>query len=98
MPIRAPRLLLLAALLALGTAATARAACFADYKASRAEPFALHYGVAQIAGPCDAGSAAAELAPRLAGDGWQLLEVIATFDEAGLEERRTSAGDYYLRY
>ncbi|NAZ38059.1 hypothetical protein [Rubellimicrobium sp. CFH 75288] len=90
------RPLLLVLLLALP--AEAFAACFADYKASRRDPFELHYGVAEILGPCDPRSAEQELAPRLAADGWQLLEVVATFDETGLEERRESAGDFYLRY
>lgn len=78
--------------------AAAQAACYADYKASRGEPLELQYGVAEIAGACDAESAAAELAARLLADGWQLLEVLSTFDESGLEERRASAGEYYLRY
>ena len=79
-------------------AATAEAACYADYKASRGDPLTLQYGVAEIFGDCSKGAAADELAPRLAADGWQLLEVVSTFDESGLEERRESAGDYYLRY
>jgi hypothetical protein len=91
-----PILLALALLVALP--AQAAAACYADYKASRRDPFELHYGVAEIAGPCDAASAAQELGPRLAADGWQLLEVTSTFDETGLEARRESAGEFYLRY
>jgi len=27
-----------------------------------------------------------------------LLNVLGVFDDAGLEERKESAGDYYLRY
>jgi hypothetical protein len=30
--------------------------------------------------------------------GWQLLNVLSVFDESGLEERKDSAGEYYLRY
>ncbi len=74
------------------------AACYADYKASRRDPFELHYGVAEVLGPCDPASAQEELEPRLAADGWQLLEVMSTFDETGLEARRESAGEFYLRY
>ncbi|HKK98531.1 MAG TPA: hypothetical protein VJ928_10125, partial [Marivita sp.] len=31
---------------------TAQAACYADYKAKQDAPLRLHYGVAQINGPC----------------------------------------------
>lgn len=79
-------------------AGTAQAACYAEYRASRGQPLRLHYGVAEITGPCDRGAAARELAPRLATAGWQLLEVTSTFDEGGLEARRESAGEYFLRY
>ncbi|EPX84869.1 hypothetical protein ruthe_01866 [Rubellimicrobium thermophilum DSM 16684] len=92
------RLLPAALLLLIALPLEAAAACYADYKASRRDPFELHYGVAEIFGPCDTASAAEELAPRLAADGWHLLEVDSTFDETGLEARRESAGDYYLRY
>ena len=105
-PARLPRLLpalaLLAALLTAALAgagpAAAQEACYADYKASRRNPLELHYGVAEIRGECDRRSAQRELAPRLAADGWQLLEVVSTFGPSGLEERRASAGDYFLRY
>lgn len=90
-----------AALLAWGLlagSALAQGACYADYKASRRDPFELHYGVAEVRGECSAGAAERELARRLAADGWQLLEVVSTFDASGLEGRRESAGDYFLRY
>lgn len=79
-------------------AALAQAACYADYKASRDDPLVLQYGVAEIYGDCTKAAAFGELEPRLAADGWQLLEVVSTFDESGLEQRRESAGEYYLRY
>ncbi len=79
-------------------AGTANAACYADYKAKRDDPLRLHYGVVEIRGECSANAAAAELEPRLAQDDWQLLSIEGVFDDAGLEERRESAGDYYLRY
>ncbi len=79
-------------------AVPAQAACYADYKASRDNPLELQYGVAEIFGDCSVPAAEEELRPRLATDGWQLLEVLTTFDESGLEERRESAGDYFLRY
>jgi len=90
-------LLALVSLVAVGPA-FAQDACFADYKASRRPPLELQYGVAEIFGECAVPQAEAELAPRLAIDGWQLLEVVSTFDETGLEDLRESAGEYYLRY
>jgi hypothetical protein len=89
--------LLLSLLLAL-LAGSASAACYADYKAKKDDPLRLQYGVAAITGECAPAPAALELAPRLAADGWELLEVLGTFDETGLEERRESAGQYFLRY
>ncbi|SLN67753.1 hypothetical protein ROJ8625_03483 [Roseivivax jejudonensis] len=91
------RCLVLLALLAPVTA-TAQAACYADYKAKREDPLRLHYGVAEIAGPCRRGAAARELEPRLARAGWTLLNVVSVFDEDGLGERRDSAGANFLRY
>ena len=80
------------------TASVAQAACFADYKAKQDNPLRLHYGVVEVEGPCTVDAAEAQLAPQLAGDGWQLLNVIGTFDEAGLDERKDSAGEFFLRY
>lgn len=82
----------------LFAASAGQAACFADYKAKRDDPLRLHYGVAEITGDCSAANAQAELTPRLAADNWQLLSIEGVFDEAGLEEREDSAGEYYLRY
>jgi hypothetical protein len=92
------RLLLLSLFMTLALGAQAQAACYADYKASRENPLELQYGVAEITGDCSVSQAERELRPRLAADGWQLLEVLTTFDESGLEERRESAGQYFLRY
>lgn len=86
------------AMLILMLAAPAHGACYADYKAKRDDPLNLHYGVAELNGPCDTASAAHELTPRLADAGWQLLSVVAVFDESGLDERESRAGDYYLRF
>lgn len=79
-------------------ASAAQAACYADYKAKRDDPLRLHYGVAEVRGECSASNAAAQLGPKLAADGWELLTIVGVFDDAGLDERRESAGDYYLRY
>jgi uncharacterized membrane protein len=91
--------LLTAAALAILMAGPAVAECYADYKAKRDEPLKLHYGVAQVSdGNCSPGAAEGELAPRLASDGWTLLNVLSTFGPEGLEERKASAGEFFLRY
>ena len=90
------RLITLAAL-ALVLAGPAAAECYADYKAKQDNPLRLHYGVAQVSA-CDKKDARAELEPRLAAAGWTLLKVLSVFGPEGLEERKDSAGDYFLRY
>lgn len=93
------RALILSAVLALAVANPAAAACFADYKAKQDDPLRLAYGVAEVSdAACDRRSAADELAPRLAAAGWTLLNVISTFGPEGLDERKASAGDNFLRY
>jgi hypothetical protein len=75
---------LLAAVLGLALAGPAAAEC---------------YGVSQVSDAnCSPDAAAGELAPRLAGDGWTLLNVLSTFGPEGLEERKASAGEFFLRY
>ncbi|WP_043767347.1 hypothetical protein [Roseivivax isoporae] len=85
-------------LLALLAPLPARAACFADYKAKQEDPLRLHYGVAELNQGCDRDSARAELDRRLAQAGWTLLTIVSVFDETGLEERRASAGQNFLRF
>lgn len=85
--------------LILGLSATAGAAdCFADYKAKRDNPLRLHYGVVQITGTCSNPQARDEIAARLERNGWTLLNVLSLFDASGLEERKRSAGQFYLRF
>lgn len=84
------------ALLALAT--TAQAACYADYKAKRDNPLRLHYGVAEINGNCTKPRAERQLERRLSEAGWTLLNVLDVFEDAGLEERKDSAGEYFLRF
>ncbi len=86
-----------AALTVLLLAGPAAADCYADYKAKQDNPLRLHYGVAQVSS-CDVAGAEAELAPRLANAGWTLLNVLSVFGPEGLEERKASAGDYFLRF
>lgn len=79
-------------------ASAAQASCYADYKAKQDNPLRLHYGVIEVDGPCTTASAEAQLVPQLAREGWQLLNVVGTFDAAGLDERKDSAGEFFLRY
>ncbi|WP_378212931.1 hypothetical protein U5922_016110 [Aquicoccus sp. G2-2] len=87
------------AVLALAASSEAAgAACYADYKAKRDNPLKLHYGVMQISGKCTKGAARAQAAQRLNARGWILLNVLSVFDESGLEKRKASAGQYFLRF
>ncbi len=98
-----PRLalrLLLVPVLAAFIALPAQAECFADYKAKQDGPLRFAYGVSQVSDAVcgKPKQAKAELAPRLAADGWTLLKILSTFGPEGLAERKQSAGDFYLRY
>lgn len=91
--------LIATAALALALASPASAACYADYKAKQDNPLRLHYGVAELPdSACDKRGAKAALAPRLANQGWTLLNVLSIFGPDGLAERKASAGDYFLRF
>lgn len=83
--------------LMLALALPAQAECYADYKAKQDDPLRLHYGVAQVSA-CDKAAAEAELAGRLAAAGWTLLNVLSVFGPEGLEERKASAAEYFLRF
>lgn len=85
-------------LILAATAGSAQAACYADYKAKQDNPLRLHYGVAAVDGECSVRAAENQLRLRLAGQGWVLLNVLGVFDDTGLEDRKESAGDYFLRY
>jgi len=87
-------------LVAIGAAAPASAACYADYKAKRANPLRLHYGVIELGDKfCQNRSEArAEISKRIERDGWQLLNIMSMFDKNGLAERKESAGNFYLRF
>ena len=88
----------LAALFLAGSAA--QAACYADYKAKKDGPLQLHYGVIQLPDAVCAGSrsAASVIAPRLAKQGWTLLNVVSVFNDGGLAGRKARAGQYFLRF
>ena len=84
--------------LTLALTGGAAAQCFADYKAKQDNPLRLHYGVAQLSGPCARNAAQSELQGRLSTNGWTLLQVISVFGPDGLDQRKDSAGQYYLRF
>ena len=91
---------LVLALPAMLLAAAAQAACYADYKAKRDDPLRLHYGVIELpdAACADPARARAEIVQRLQRADWELLSVEGTFGDDGLDQRRASAGDYFLRF
>ena len=87
-------------LLSLSLPLEAGAACYADYKAKRDDPLRLHYGVIELPDAACSNRQAArqEIARRIGRDGWQLLSVEGIFGEGALDQRRSSAGEYFLRY
>ena len=94
------RVLLCSVGLAAALASPAGAVCYADYKAKQDNPLRLHYGVAELPdSACGSKSAAeGELAPRLRQDGWTLLNILSIFGAEGLDQRKDSAEQYFLRY
>lgn len=92
------RIFLSGLIASISLASSAEAGCYVDYKAKQDDPLRLAYGVAEINGACTVADASNELAPRLAQGGWTLLTILGTFDESGLEERQSSAGDHYLSF
>lgn len=90
--------LTLAAALVLA-AGPALAACYADYRATMDNPLRLHYGVIELPdAACSVAAAAPVIAERIGAGGWELLQVISVFDQAGLAARRADAGDFFLRF
>ncbi|QYK43435.1 MAG: hypothetical protein KF887_04600 [Paracoccaceae bacterium] len=93
------RLSPLAAALAIVLASPAGAACYADYKAKQDNPLRLHYGVIEVPdSACSPGAAQQVAAQRLRSAGWTLLNVMSVFGPEGLNERKASAGEHFLRY
>lgn len=83
----------------LSAVSPVQAACYADYKAKQDNPLRLHYGVIKVPDrACSKGGAARVISRRIGRDGWTLLNVLGVFDENGLSERQSSAGQYFLRY
>jgi len=100
MPHTPRRSMILGAALSVLMALPAAAECYVDYKAKQDNPLQLAYGVSQVSDAvCGKPKRAKEeLAPRLAADGWTLLKIVSSFGPEGLDERKTSAGEFYLRY
>jgi hypothetical protein len=90
----------LALVVLLAAALPAEAACYADYKAKRDNPLRLHYGVMELPESACTSRATAEevVRSRLGPADWQLMNVVGLFGDEGLEERRESAGDFFLRF
>ena len=90
----------LSALALVAFTSIAQAACFADYKAKKDGPLRLHYGVVQLPdNACgDQGRAEAVVRDKVAQGGWTLLNVMTIFDESGLDQRKESAGQFFLRF
>ena len=92
-------LLFAATIIALAVPDPASAAeCFADYKAKKDNPLRLHYGVVELRNGCSKQSAQAEVATRIRDEGWTLLNIVSIFDSSQLSEKKSSAGQFYLRY
>jgi hypothetical protein len=86
-------------IIGLLAASPASAACYADYKAKKDSPLQLHYGVIQLPdNACSSNMAANVIRSRIARDGWKLLKVLSVFNDGGLQGRKNSAGEYFLRY
>ena len=82
------------------TAATAAdAACYADYKAKRNNPLRLQYGVIKLPdAACTKAAARPIIQKRIGTDGWKLLNILSIFGPEQLEEKRTQAGKFFLKY
>jgi len=88
-----------AVMLGIALAGGAQAECYADYKAKQDNPLRLHYGVIALPdSACSKAAAKDVIAPRLAQQGWTLLNVLSIFGPEGLAERKASAGAYFLSF
>ncbi|SDY18544.1 hypothetical protein [Citreimonas salinaria] len=79
--------------------ASARADCFAAYKAKQDDPLRLHFGVLKLDGDCPAPDVATDAArARLDAAGWTLLDVVGLSETEPGDDRKADAGQFYLRY
>ena len=91
----------LASLVSLALPSMVQAECFADYKAKQTGgDLKLHYGVIAVPDKLCGQSerVTAYIEKRIGSHGWQLLRVMSSFDENGLDARAEDAGEYFLRY
>ena len=74
--------------------------CYVDYKAKKNNPLRLHYGISKIKTDlCQTRNAIElDLESRLQNSGWILLKLLDVFGDEGLNERKDSAGIYFLKY
>ena len=86
--------------LSLTFGSAAHAACYADYKAKRDNPLRLHYGVVELPNAAcrNKGRAAQLIQKRIAVGGWRLLNVMSFFGPEGLDQRKGSAGQFFLKF
>ena len=91
---------MLVTLTALAVSGSAKAACYADYKAKQDDPLRLHYGVIELpdAFCADQADLPGEVAKRLLVEHWTMLTVLSIFGDEGLENRKESAGEFFLRF
>lgn len=78
----------------LAVSAPAQAACYADYKAKRGNPVQFDYGIVRLSDAAcgDRKRAQQEVTQKIAGDGWQLLNVVSIFGEDELAAKKARAG------
>ncbi len=74
--------------------------CYVDYKAKKNNPLRLHYGISKInTDLCENRNAITlDLESRLQSSGWILLKLLDVFGNEGIDERKDSAGIYFLKY
>ena len=86
--------------IALMTAGTAEAACYADYKAKKGPPLQLHYGVVKVPDKFCRNRKGVRRAvqKRISVGGWKLLNVISVFGPEGLAGKQGNAGRFFLKY
>lgn len=91
--------LITAGLMALPNLAAAQ--CYADYKAKQTSgELQLHYGVIEIPDRICGNQPQMKknIQTRIAGDGWQVLRVMSSFDDTILNSKQADAGEFFLRY
>lgn len=88
------RLITLVFLGIMASTPAAFASCYADYKAKRGNPVQFDYGIVKISDAAcnNRKRAEQEVAQKISGDGWQLLNVVSIFGEDELDAKKARAG------